>query len=135
MAYNISIGNNARAAGLCCIAVGDDTLARGAYQIVVNHEKLTLPDTISVEDYERNLMLLEDNILTFNAMAQQGFAPVDFATRAEKLLTEVIKTIKTHVEALKQRNGEPFPSNGNEVAGSTGSNDVNKNVEREVKDA
>lgn len=79
---NIQLGNGAVATGFCCISVGDSAVSRGAFQVSIT-SKLTFPDSVSADALEVLIGQLKDNVLTYQAMVEQKFAPREFFTRAK----------------------------------------------------
>lgn len=105
MALNVRAGLNAVSSGMCCVAVGDDTLARGAFQVSLG-SKLTLPDTDEptekkIENYTNTLASVKEIAAIFTAMGQQGHAPKEFVEKANVALYVLIDTLGKRVEALK----------------------------------
>jgi hypothetical protein len=98
MALSIAVGSNARAAGICTVAIGDTAVAVGAFQVVVQDE-VSLP-TLPVERYQEFLDSFTTHIAIFEAMAVQGHAPASFAKNAKEALTNVSAKIKEHMKTM-----------------------------------
>lgn len=98
MALSIAVGANARAPGICCVAIGDTAVAIGAFQVVVQDE-VSLP-TLPVERYQEFIDSFNTHIAVFEAMAVQGHAPASFAKNAKEALTNVIARIKEHMKTM-----------------------------------
>jgi hypothetical protein len=101
MALNIEIGEKAKAKGICCIAIGDNTSAYGAFQVDVG-KTVTLPAGISNEQYEKVKSDLDNLVLVYKAMNEQKHAPVEFFAKAEC----AISTLKTLLDQEMARTKE-----------------------------
>lgn len=79
---NIQIGNSSRAAGICCVSVGDGAISRGAYQVEIR-SKITFPAEATVESFDSLITALQDVNLTYQALVEQKFAPEEFGVRSK----------------------------------------------------
>jgi hypothetical protein len=102
MALCLEVGLNTKAHGICCIAVGDNLIVRGSHQVRVG-EKVTLPSGLTKDQATSLIPQLQEMILVYNAMADQGHAPPDFGSKAEQ-------AINVAIESLKKVCTEPKPS-------------------------
>jgi hypothetical protein len=100
MALCISIGTGAYAAGLCCLAIGDNTKAIGAFQ-VQTCEPVTFPP-VSAAKKEEVIASLQKLSDVYLAMGQQGHAPLKFVDEARYAIKYAIEKIKiAKVEVLQ----------------------------------
>jgi hypothetical protein len=92
---NIAIGANSKADGLFCIAIGDDAIARGAFQVVIT-DNLSLPKKMKASDVNKLVDRLKDFRLTIFAIVEQKFAPKEFGPKASSALAKLISIIETN---------------------------------------
>lgn len=88
----IEIGVGSKARGICCIAVGDNTHSRGAFQVNVG-EMVTIPAI----PLERTILFIEelkDAILTYHELSKTKYAPDLFGKKAEAALQIVIEILQ-----------------------------------------
>jgi hypothetical protein len=98
MALTIQIGKNAVAKGLCCIAFGDDIVARGAFEVEVG-PSVTLPvQTLDPDAIAKSIAEVEDLRLTYAAMAKNKRSPPDFGEKAERACTLILKMFRSELE-------------------------------------
>ena len=102
MALCLAVGTNTKATGICCIAVGDNLIVRGSHQVRIG-EKVTLPADITKDQADILIPQLQELILVYNAMDDQGQTPLNFGSRAER-------AINIAIETLKRVGAEPMPS-------------------------
>jgi len=108
----VAIGSKAKALGICCVAIGDDVVARGAFQVITGTH-LTLPDLFGVCECNAGnkceceakhiisiISILKDNILTYYALVDQGFAPKKFASDAENAINIVLHILDERLRKL-----------------------------------
>lgn len=93
--FTIAVGTNARTHGICCIAVGDDTFARGAYQVSIG-EKVTIPNDLSKSQAVISMQEIKELKLTFQAMVDQKVAPRDFGTESARAIDLLMATLEKH---------------------------------------
>ena len=93
--FTVTVGTNARTHGICCLAIGDNTLARGAYQVSIG-EKITIPNELTKSSAVATLTEIKELKLTFNAMVEQKFAPPNFGVEAAKALDLLASTLEKH---------------------------------------
>lgn len=93
--FTISVGTNARVHGICCIAVGDNTFARGAYQISIG-EKITIPNDLTKAMAIATLHEIKELKLTFQAMCDQRVAPAEFGPNSAKAIDFLAAAIEKH---------------------------------------
>jgi hypothetical protein len=79
---NIQIGNGSRAAGFCCVSVGDGALTRGAYKVEIR-SAISFPADATVESFDTLVNALQDVNLTYQALVEQKFAPAEFGVRSK----------------------------------------------------
>lgn len=79
---NIQIGNGSRAAGFCCVSVGDGALTRGAYKVEIRSAITFSPD-VTVESLDNLVEALKDVNLTYQALVEQKVAPAEFGVRSK----------------------------------------------------
>jgi hypothetical protein len=100
---SVAAGNNARCHGVCCVAIGDNIIARGAYQ-VVQSDVLSLPE-LKPDIKSLNVWAeIKELKLTYTAMQEQKVAPGGFAERAceaiNRLANEIEKRVGMSFEKL-----------------------------------
>lgn len=93
--FTISVGTNARTHGICCIAIGDDAFARGAYQVVVK-DKLTIPNNLTKATAVATMQELKEMKLTYQAMVEQKVAPADFGPASAKAIDLFTAALEKH---------------------------------------
>lgn len=93
--FSISVGTNANAHGFCCIAVGDDTAARGAFQVSIG-EKVTIPNETSKATAVATLHEIERMRVTYKSMCEQKFAPPEFASASSKAIDFLRDVLEKH---------------------------------------
>ena len=113
MSLVIQIGSGAVAKGICCVAIGDNTVARGAFQVNFNK-------TINIPNVEKRVIVdildsVKDMNLTFSVMAEQKHAPSDFALKADEAISYFVTSVenyfkKTHAELRKEVDDEAATS-------------------------
>lgn len=93
----ISMGIDARTHGICCIAVGDGAVARGAYSVVVL-DKVTLPNDLPKDKAVASMLELREMKLTFRAMVDQKVAPPRFADESSAAIDKVWDLLEQHFD-------------------------------------
>jgi hypothetical protein len=93
---NVTVGNNARTHGVCCIAIGDDTTARGAYQVSVG-ERVSLPNDMTAAFAVATIQEVRELKLTFQAMVDQRVAPATFGTESTRALDILVSAFEKHL--------------------------------------
>ena len=84
----LAVGAGARATGFCCIAIGDMTVAKGEYDIVVS-------DNISIEyniSYEKIMRIMD--ILIMQRLVFQTLFPVERRKEADRAIMIAINKYK-----------------------------------------
>ena len=111
MALTLRAGQNAYASGFCCVAIGDDTSARGAFQVSLG-TKLTLPDDPSLDTPEKKIEgfttganTVREFIAIYSAMGEQGHASAEFVEKANSALNILLDTLNKRIEALRVLSG------------------------------
>lgn len=93
--FSISVGTEARAHGFCCIAVGDNTSARGAFQVSVG-DKVTIPNDTTKATAVATLVEIEQMRLTYKAMCDTKFAPAEFEAASSKAIDHLKNVLEKH---------------------------------------
>jgi hypothetical protein len=93
--FTVAVGTNAYVHGICCLAVGDNTVARGAYQVSIG-EKVTIPDNLSKASAIATFNEVKELKLTFQAMVRQKVAPPEFGVESTKALDVLVGTLEKH---------------------------------------
>lgn len=91
----VQLGNGAYARGVCCVAFGDGVVARGAFKVEFR-STVTFPDTATIEDMDTLINALNDLGLTYQALADDGFAPAEFAVRSKAALSVATDACTRH---------------------------------------
>jgi hypothetical protein len=108
MALCINIGQNTKASGMCCVAIGDDLDVRGAFQVKLGTQ-ITLPGVGSIKpEYMRETVAifqkssndLRELLLTYKAMEEQKYAPANFVIEAEKAIYVVLDILANRMAEM-----------------------------------
>ncbi len=94
---NITVGTNARVHGICCIAIGDNSLARGAYQVVVT-SPITIPSDITKEQAVATITEIREMKLTYAAMVEQKVAPAAFRDKSAVAIDKLVNVLEQHFD-------------------------------------
>lgn len=95
----IEIGVGSKARGIGCVAVGDYTEARGAFQVNIG-ESITIP-VISPDKIKILIDQLTDSILTYNELSKTKYAPELFGRKAEAAIRIVIDILEARLVSLE----------------------------------
>ncbi len=93
---SIAIGANARASGICNVAIGDYCVAQGAYRVVTS-DKISLPDNLSVSSALQSINEMRELKNTFVSMGAEKVAPATFADEAGTAIDKAIEVIYKHL--------------------------------------
>ena len=78
------------------MAVGDDLVARGAYQVFIG-KTVTLPDSLTNDQIYQYLQALNESNLIYQALVEQKVAPADFAEKASKAIFVACEALKRKI--------------------------------------
>ena len=96
---SVQLGNGARSSGICCLAIGDGALARGAFQVEVR-STLSFPSDLTVEGIDHLTSQLQDMVLTYQALEEQKFAPEGFGVRSKAAIDIAVDLFARHRATL-----------------------------------
>ena len=102
MSFCIAIGKNAKVYGLYCVVIGDDLEVYGQYQIKVG-DNLSIPTYQKKEEKDKLLSEFKELIKLYNALSEQGHAPKDFGSNAEKVITQFIELWQKNSEEADKK--------------------------------
>lgn len=91
--FCISIGQDTKANGLCCIALGDNQVVSGAFRVQIS-DKFSVPQTMTRSKAVIVLKEIDNIKAVYDSFVEQKLAPLEFKDSSQKAIKMIKDSIK-----------------------------------------